>query len=80
MLLVCAPPDGTVLAEDVEYKVAYIAGSLRTAEGGILEAPDETALPGEWNEHFVSWLERRNGVIKAPKLTTELVWTGAQSP
>lgn len=79
-LLGCALPDGTVLAEDGEYKVAYIAGSLRTAEGGILEAPDETALPGEWNEYFVSWLERRNGVIKAPELTTELVWTGAQSP
>lgn len=78
-LLGCTLQDGTMLKVDETYRVAYLSGSLRTAQGGILVAPDETTVPGEWKEHFINWLERRDGEIDAPELTTKLVWTTEQS-
>ena len=74
-LIECALPDGSALEPDRTYRVAYLSGSIRTTDGEVFAAPDETAVAQGWRECFLDWLERQNGVISAPEPTTELIWT-----
>lgn len=74
-LISCKLPDGQELDPEKEYKVAYYTGSLRTENNKTLEVvPGETILSGSWEENFKMWIGKKGGAIKAPELTTTIVW------
>lgn len=76
-LISCTLLDGTPLDPQGEYQVAYFSGTLmnpHAKEDEALVISDEIILEGTWKEYFITYLEDLKGELKAPEMTTELVW------